>query len=73
MLIADYKSDRSFTRNIERIPSAYVEQLALYREVLCIAYPNHRVRTALVWTAGPVFTELPDETLDAALSRLMGA
>jgi ATP-dependent helicase/nuclease subunit A len=73
VLIADYKSDRSFTRSIERIPRAYVEQLALYREVLRLAYPNHRVRAALVWTAGPALTELPDGALDAALSRLTDA
>jgi ATP-dependent helicase/nuclease subunit A len=69
VLIADYKSDRSFTRSIARIPQAYVEQLALYREVLRLAYPNHHVRTALVWTAAPALAELPDDTLDAALSR----
>jgi ATP-dependent helicase/nuclease subunit A len=69
VLIADFKSDRSFTHGIERIPRAYIEQLALYREVLRLAYPNRRVRTALVWTAGPALTELPDDTLDAALSR----
>jgi ATP-dependent helicase/nuclease subunit A len=53
---------------IGRIPQEYIEQLALYRAVLRLAYPNHRVRAALVWTAGPALTELPDEALDAALS-----
>jgi ATP-dependent helicase/nuclease subunit A len=69
VLIADYKSDRSFTRSVARIPAAYLEQLALYREVLRLAYPNHHVRTALVWTSGPALTELPDDALDVALSR----
>jgi ATP-dependent helicase/nuclease subunit A len=73
VLIADYKSDRFVPRTIERIPREYVEQLALYRVALRLAYPNHRVRAALVWTAGPALTELPDEALDAALSRLTDA
>jgi ATP-dependent helicase/nuclease subunit A len=69
VLIADYKSDRAFTHTIARIPPKYIKQLALYREVLRLAYPNHQVRAALVWTAGPALTELPDEALGAALSR----
>ena len=60
VLIADYKSDRFVPRRIEDIPESHVGQLALYREVLRALYPNHRVRAALVWTAGPALTELPD-------------
>ena len=73
VLIADYKSDRFVPRTITRIPPEYIEQLALYRAVLRLAYPNHQVRAALVWTAGPALTELPDAALDAALSRLADA
>jgi ATP-dependent helicase/nuclease subunit A len=58
---------------IERIPQEYIEQLALYRVALRLAYPNHSVRAALVWTAGPALTELTDAALDAALSRLTDA
>ncbi len=72
VLIADYKSDRLVPRRIEDIPQGHVAQLALYRDVLCTLYPNHRVRAAIVWTAGPVLTELPDTALDAAMSRLAG-
>jgi hypothetical protein len=36
---------------------------------LRVAYANHRVCAALVWTAGPALIELPDEALGAALSR----
>ena len=70
MLIADYKSDRSVPARIEDIPQDYIRQLALYRAVLRLLYPNHRVRAALVWTAGPAMTELPDAALDRAMSRL---
>jgi ATP-dependent helicase/nuclease subunit A len=73
VLVADYKSDRFVPRTIGRIPQEYIEQLALYRAVLRLAYPNRRVRAALVWAAGPALTELPDDALDAALSRLTDA
>src|SRR5262249_20155104 len=60
VLIADYKSDRAVPASIEQVPLTYVSQLALYRAVLRRLYPNHQVCAALVWTAGPVLTELPD-------------
>ena len=72
VLIADYKSDRFVPRRIEDIPESYVGQLALYREVLRALYPNHRVRAALVWTAGPALTELPDAALDARIVKACG-
>ena len=48
-------------------------QLALYRAVLRTLYPNHRVRAALVWTAGPALTELPDAALDARIVKACGS
>jgi len=68
VLIADYKSDRFVPRMVEDIPQEYVGQLALYRGALRLLYPNHSVRAALIWTAGPALTELPKTVLDAALS-----
>ncbi|HKS63058.1 MAG TPA: 3'-5' exonuclease, partial [Xanthobacteraceae bacterium] len=73
VLIADYKSDRIVPGGIERIAPHYITQLALYRAVLGTLYPNHTVRAALVWTAGPALTELPPAALDAAMSRLPAA
>jgi ATP-dependent helicase/nuclease subunit A len=70
VLIVDYKSDRIVPRRIEDIPPGYVGQLALYREVLRALYPDHRIRAAIVWVAGPELTELPNTALDAAMSRL---
>ncbi|MGZ5861513.1 MAG: PD-(D/E)XK nuclease family protein, partial [Croceibacterium sp.] len=70
VLIADYKSDRLVPSRIEDIAPNYVRQLALYRAVLQKLYPNHAVRAALVWTAGPALMELPAAALDTALSRL---
>ena len=70
VLIADYKSDRRVPGRIEDIPRPYLRQLALYRAVLRKLYPNHAVRAALVWTAGPLLTDLPEALLDAELSGL---
>jgi ATP-dependent helicase/nuclease subunit A len=70
VLIADYKSDRAPPAGVAEISPNYIRQLALYRAVLRKLYPNHTVRAALVFTAGPVLIELPAEMLDAELSRL---
>jgi ATP-dependent helicase/nuclease subunit A len=70
VLIADYKSDRVIPTKVEDISASYVRQLALYRAVLRKLYPNHAVRAALVFTAGPALIELPAPLLDAELSRL---
>jgi ATP-dependent helicase/nuclease subunit A len=70
VLIADYKSDRLVPPRVEDIAPNYVRQLALYRTVLQTIYPNHAMRAALIWTAGPALMELPAAMLDATLSRL---
>jgi ATP-dependent helicase/nuclease subunit A len=70
VLIADYKSDRTVPAGVAEISPNYVRQLALYRAVLRRLYPNHAVRAALVFTAGPALIELPAPLLDAELSRL---
>jgi ATP-dependent helicase/nuclease subunit A len=70
VLIADYKSNRRVPDGLDDIPEDYIAQLALYRAVLARLYPNHRIHAALIWTAGPALTELPDAALDAAMSRL---
>jgi len=73
VLIADYKSNRFVPRRVEDIPPDYIVQLALYRAVLAQLYPNHRVRAALIWTAGPALTELADAVLDGAMSSVNNA
>jgi ATP-dependent helicase/nuclease subunit A len=70
VLIADYKSDRTVPRDANDIPQGHIGQLALYRAVLQLLYPNHEVRAALVWALGPVLIEVPAARLDAELSRL---
>ena len=73
VLIADYKSDRAVPQRREDIPPGHIGQLALYRAVLRLLYPNHEVRAALVWTLGPVLIEVPAALLDAELSRLQSS
>ena len=64
VLIADYKTNRSPPRSLDTVPQLYLRQLAAYRAVLLAIYPDRPVHAALVWTAGPAVTIIPDTLLD---------
>ncbi len=48
--VVDYKSAAA-PPPPDKLPPAYVQQMALYRAVLQAIYPRHTVRTGLLWTA----------------------
>lgn len=64
VLIVDYKTLRPAPAEVDRVPEAYVRQMAVYRAVLKRIFPERPVRAALVFTDGPVVVELPDALLD---------
>ncbi len=64
--IADFKTDRERALPGDERFSAYVGQLALYREALRPLYPGKAVRAHLVWTVKPAIEEIPGDALDAA-------
>jgi ATP-dependent helicase/nuclease subunit A len=70
VLIADYKTNRPAPRRPDEVPAAYVKQLALYRAVLRLLYPDRPVRAALVWTDVPDLMEISADALDRALATL---
>jgi ATP-dependent helicase/nuclease subunit A len=73
VLIADYKTNRPAPRHPDEVPPGYVRQLALYRAVLRLIYPQQVVRAALVWTDVPDLMEISDEVLDRALAAVTSA
>jgi ATP-dependent helicase/nuclease subunit A len=70
VLIADYKTSRPPPRRLEDVPRAYVAQLALYRAVLAIIYPDRPIRAALIWTDVPDLMEISAQDLDRALAAV---
>jgi ATP-dependent helicase/nuclease subunit A len=68
VLIGDYKSNNPPPRRFEDVPPGYVTQLALYRVVLGMLYPDRPIRAALIWTETPEIMEIPANKLDAALT-----
>lgn len=51
-------------------PENYVQQLALYRDVLARIYPGRAMRALLVWTAVPAIQEIPPDRLNAAMAAI---
>jgi ATP-dependent helicase/nuclease subunit A len=70
VLIADYKTNRPAPRRAEDVPPGYVKQLALYRAVLRLIYPDRPVRAALIWTDVPDLMEISADVLDRWLATL---
>jgi ATP-dependent helicase/nuclease subunit A len=67
VIAVDFKSNRVVPEIPEKTPLGLARQMAAYRDALKQIYPNHRIRTVLLWTKTGTTTELPDAMLDAAL------
>ncbi len=66
--IADYKTGRP--RGADEAPPSYVAQLALYRAAVQLLYPDLPVRAFLIWTDGPVVTEIAADALDGVMESI---
>jgi ATP-dependent helicase/nuclease subunit A len=73
VIVVDYKTDQTPPKLAAEAPSAYLRQLALYREVLRKLYPHLPVRAALLWTQTPELMEISAPALDAQLTSVMVA
>ena len=56
--ILDYKTNRPPPQNVADIPAVYRTQMATYAAILREIYPDHIIRTALIWTDGPRLMEI---------------
>jgi ATP-dependent helicase/nuclease subunit A len=70
VLIIDYKTNRPAPASLEKVPPAYVLQLALYRALLKPLYPERQISAALLFTEAPRLIELPMAAMEDALARL---
>ncbi|OJU51840.1 MAG: double-strand break repair helicase AddA [Mesorhizobium sp. 61-13] len=70
VLIVDYKTNRPAPTSLEKVPPAYVLQLALYRALLKPLYPGRQISAALLFTEAPRLIELPLAAMEDALARL---
>ena len=64
VLILDFKTNRPPPEQAERVPPAYLRQLALYRAVIRQIYPSLPVECLLLWTHGPRIMPIAQDWLD---------
>ncbi|MDA9208069.1 double-strand break repair helicase AddA [Octadecabacter sp.] len=70
IIAIDFKSNRTVPPTPSVTPLGLVRQMGAYRNALRLIYPNHRIRTVLLWTKTCTMTELPDADIDAALEAV---
>ena len=70
VLIVDYKTNHAPPRVQAEAPRSYVRQLARYRAVLGVIYPQRTVRAALLWTEAAEIMEISASALDAEQADL---
>jgi ATP-dependent helicase/nuclease subunit A len=64
VLVIDYKTNRPPPLNDTQIPLTYRQQMKAYRDLLRRIYPQHIVRSALLWTDGPRLMPVADNLLE---------
>ena len=65
VFLLDYKTDRYVPKSINPDHS-YVQQISLYAELLKAAYPDHKIKPALLWTQTSKLEWISDELLTQA-------
>lgn len=70
VLVVDYKSNLTVPSGPDSVPTAYVRQMAAYREILRNIYPDRPVRCALLWTAEARLMPLGEADLDREATQI---
>ncbi|MEL6750833.1 MAG: double-strand break repair helicase AddA, partial [Pseudomonadota bacterium] len=72
----DYKTGAHVPESAADVTGVYVTQMALYRALLSLIYPDRAIRAALIYTAapeGPRFLEIGAPAMDDAITKLGAA
>ncbi|MGL1921397.1 MAG: double-strand break repair helicase AddA [Hyphomicrobiales bacterium] len=70
ILILDYKSNRPPPLQAENVSLQYLGQMAAYRELLRQTYPDHEIKSAILWTYNAQLMRLGDVQLDEAYKAI---
>jgi len=64
VMVIDYKTNRPAPADPAKVAPLYLRQMAAYRAVLRLIYPERAIECHLLWTEGPRLMALPDEFLN---------
>ncbi|WP_339761878.1 double-strand break repair helicase AddA [uncultured Sulfitobacter sp.] len=69
VLAIDFKTNRVVPATPAACPDGILRQMGAYAAALAQVFPNHRIRTAILWTRNAQLMELPGDMITNALSR----
>ncbi len=67
--VVDFKSNATIPDGPETCPEGLLRQMGAYAHALAQIYPNHRIRTAILWTRTARLMWLPHDMVTDALTR----
>jgi ATP-dependent helicase/nuclease subunit A len=73
VVLLDYKTSAFVPQSLEQVSKDYITQMALYRHLVHLIYPDKFIDTVLIWTQashGPMIMQLPTEVLDQAYCEI---
>ena len=63
--LVDYKSQRPVPQTADGIAAMYLRQMACYKAVTALIYPEKSISCTLLWTDGPALMVVPERLLEA--------
>lgn len=69
ILAVDFKTNRIVPEQPDTCPEGILRQMGAYALMLESVYPDHRIRTAVLWTANQQLMTLPHDMVTAAFWR----
>ena len=67
--VIDFKSNATVPDSPETCPEGLLRQMGAYAHALSQIYPEHRIRTAILWTRTAHLMWLPHDMVTSALAR----
>lgn len=67
--LIDYKTNRHVPDTPDACPEGILRQMGAYAAMLAQLYPDHEIRTAILWTANATLMPLPSQLVTSALAR----
>jgi ATP-dependent helicase/nuclease subunit A len=70
ILLVDYKTNRKVPENEAEVPEAYLQQMAIYGQLLEQIYPDKTIVYYLLWSAGPSLMPLEKQWLSRYIPQV---
>jgi ATP-dependent helicase/nuclease subunit A len=69
ILAVDFKTNSAVPNDVTQTPDGLLRQMGAYAVALSALYPDRKIETAILWTAGPRLMILPHDLTRAAVAR----